>query len=84
MAIKWDYISNEEKEVVFKHIEIYKSPEFKLKDGVEKKKLLTKLFKFYNEYVSPTYSGSFTCGTCINNVIKFFNKYYKQWQIEGQ
>ena len=47
MAIKWDYISNEEKEVVFKHIEIYKSPEFKLKDGVEKKKLLTKLFKFY-------------------------------------
>jgi len=84
MSYKWDYITEEEREVVFKCLEVYKSPEFDSKNKKEKKDVLIKLFGFYNQYVSQQYSGSFTCGDCVSEVIIFFNKYYKQWQIKDQ
>jgi hypothetical protein len=81
--IKWSYVSDYEKKIVFKSLEEYLDPIFQSKTKKEKLVVLKELFEAYNQYVVYRYQDSaMTCGSCVSTVTGFFKTEYKKWQTE--
>lgn len=79
-VVKWDNISDYEKQKVFDLIEEYQDPLFNGRLKGERNDLLKEIFKAYNKYVGGKYTlSNRTCASCVKNVTQFFiTEYAKQ------
>jgi len=79
--IKWDYISEVEKEIVFENLNKFNEQRAAGK-GKDKDALLN-LFNYYNDYVDfkyPKVNSSISCGSCVQNVLRFFKDKLSKWE----
>ncbi len=73
LKYSWEDISVSRKERIKKDVNVVNNG---LKD---KKEALVRLFEDYNMYMGGNYgASSVTCGKCVTNVLKAFNKKIKQ------
>jgi len=81
--IKWTYVSDYEKKIVFKSVEEYLDPMFASKTKQDRLSVLKELFEAYNKYVVYRYQlSAMTCGSCVSTVTSFFKNEYKKWETE--
>lgn len=81
--IKWDFLSNYEKDNIFDDYKSYQ--EARKISKLESKEHLIKLFNAYNENVSfqyPKVNSSISCGKCVQNILEFFKREIEKCQNE--
>ena len=79
--MKWDFIGESERELVYTEIAKFLDVGFANKQKKEKREVLNKLFNYYNKYVAHNYNpSSVTCGSCVSIVTEFFKKEEIKWR----
>ena len=78
--IKWNHISREARDVVFKDLKLFNESRV---NGKKDKEVLKRLFDHYNNYVSfkyPRVGSSMACGKCVGVVVRFFTNELEKCQ----